>query len=92
MLKRKSIIALITGLLFIAAQLVSIAHAAEHPFHDASEICASFICLEQQDAAAPAAFADAIPCYTDDYEIGYELPVYLPGLYTNPARAPPLTA
>ena len=93
MLIRTRIIALVTGLLFMTGQLVSIVHAAEHPFHADIDICASFIGLEQQDATASAiVLADDVPCFSDEYEAGYQLPVYSPNLYTNPARAPPLTA
>ena len=47
----KQSVVLLAGLLLIAAQLVSLVHAAEHPFHAEDEICASFTAFEQHDHA-----------------------------------------
>ncbi len=47
---RQSVVFL-AGLLLIAAQFVSLVHAAEHPFHAEDEICASFTAFEQHDHA-----------------------------------------
>jgi hypothetical protein len=45
----KQFAVLMTGFLLIAGQLVSIVHAADHPFHADEEICAVFASLEQND-------------------------------------------
>ena len=56
--KHKQSVVLLAGLLLIAAQLVSLVHAADHPFHAEDEICAAFAAFEQHDhaiAVLPAA-------------------------------------
>ena len=47
----KQFVVLLAGLLLIAAQLVSLVHAADHPFHAEDEICAAFAAFEQHDHA-----------------------------------------
>jgi len=84
-------IALIAGLLLFAGQQASLAHAADHPFHDTSEICASFISLEQHDAAESATALTAdIFLYAGDYKIDLQSLVFFSHLNSNHARAPPL--
>jgi len=79
-------------LLLIAGQQISLVHAAEHPFHDTSDICASFISLEQQDTAVSAiVLAADLSRYSDEFAAGLQLPVYTSHTNTNHARAPPLT-
>ena len=54
----KQSVVILAGLLLIGAQLVSLVHAADHPFHEEEEICASFAAFEQHDhaiAVLPAA-------------------------------------
>ena len=56
--KHNQSVVLLAGFLLVAAQLVSLMHAAEHPFHTEDEICASFTAFEQHDhatAVLPAA-------------------------------------
>jgi hypothetical protein len=48
---RKQSVVLLLGLLLIAAQLVSLVHAADHPFHEEDEVCAAFASFEQHDHA-----------------------------------------
>lgn len=47
----KQFVVLLAGLLLIAAQLVSLVHAADHPFHAEDEICAAFASFEKHDHA-----------------------------------------
>jgi len=47
----KKPVVLLAGLLLIAAQLVSLVHAADHPFHEEDEICAAFASFEKHDHA-----------------------------------------
>ena len=47
----KQSVVVLAGLLLIGAQLVSLVHAADHPFHEEEEICAAFAAFEQHDHA-----------------------------------------
>ena len=67
-------------------------HATEHPFHDNSQICASFISLEHHDSTVSSiALTADLSSYTDEYESGHRPPVYTSNLNSNHAREPPLT-
>lgn len=74
MVKNTKVIALIAGMLLFAGQYSSILHAAEHLFHAPAEICASFISMEQHDAAVscitPAAARDP---YSDEFNSSSQL-------------------
>lgn len=48
---RKQFVVLLAGLLLFDAQLVSLVHAADHPFHAEDEICAAFASFEKHDHA-----------------------------------------
>ncbi len=92
MVKSTRVIALIAGLLLFAGQQAALVHAADHPFHDTSEICTSFISLEQHDTAVTViALAADFPRYSDAFETGHQLLVYISHFNSNHARAPPLT-
>jgi hypothetical protein len=47
----KQSVVILAGLLLIGAQLVSLVHAADHPFHEEEEVCAAFAAFEQHDHA-----------------------------------------
>jgi hypothetical protein len=47
----KQSVVLLAGLLLIAAQLVSLVHAAEHSFHAEDEVCAAFASFEKHNHA-----------------------------------------
>jgi hypothetical protein len=92
MVKRARIIVLVTGLLLLAGQLASLVHAADHPFHDTSEICVSLLCLEQHDTAVSAiALHVDFPRYADDFSISIQSQAHLSRPESNHARAPPKT-
>jgi hypothetical protein len=42
---------LVIGLLLLASQVISLAHAVEHPFHAPDEICAAFASFEHNNLA-----------------------------------------
>lgn len=90
--KRARIIVLVTGLLLLAGQLASIVHAAEHPYHDTSEICVSLLSLVQHDTAvsAIALLVDFLR-YADDFSISLESQAHLSCPESDKARAPPET-
>jgi hypothetical protein len=89
---RKQFVVFITGLLLFAGQLATIVHATEHPFHDNSQICASFISLEHHDATVSSiALTADLSFYADEHGSGHGLLVYTSNLNSNHAREPPLT-
>jgi len=47
----KQSVVLLAGMLLIAAQLVSLVHAAEHSFHAEDEICAAFASFDKHNYA-----------------------------------------
>lgn len=49
--KHRQSVVLLGALLLIAAQLVSLVHAADHPFHAEDETCAAFIAFEKHGHA-----------------------------------------
>ena len=72
--------------------MASLLHATEHPFHDNSQICESFISLEHHDATVSAIALTADPfSYAEIYEAGHGLLVYTSNLNSSHAREPPLT-
>lgn len=92
MAKRTRVIALIAGLLLFTGQQASLAHAADHPFHDISESCASFISLEHHDTdVSTIVLAADFSRYTDGFATGLQPLVYTSPLKSSLARAPPLT-
>lgn len=89
--KHTRVIALIAGLLLFAGQLSSVLHAAEHLFHAPSEICASFISMEQQDlAVTEITLAADFPLYSDEFKASHQLLELSSCINSNRARAPPL--
>jgi hypothetical protein len=52
---RRQFIAFSCILLFQLGSFATLAHAAEHPFHAHSDLCASFINFGQQDLSADVA-------------------------------------
>jgi len=90
--KRARIIVLATGLLLLAGQLASLVHAADHPYHDTSEICVSLLSLEQHDTAVSAiALLVGFLSYADDFSISLQSQAHLLCPESNHARAPPKT-
>jgi len=84
---------LLAGLLLIAAQLMSLVHAAEHPFHAHSEICVSFTSLEQHDTALAAASPVlTFSCLNTELE-SVLIPLLINScIHSKPARGPPASA
>lgn len=84
---------LLAGLLLIAAQLMSLAHAAEHPFHAHSEICVSFTSLEKHDTAlavdSPVVTFSCLNSGLESVHSPLLIVLYIP---SEPARGPPASA
>jgi len=91
MVKNTKVIALISGLLLFAGQLSSVLHATDHLFHAPSEICLTFVSMEQHDFAVPysvlAVERHQSPC---KFNSSSEMLVLNTFINANNARAPPL--
>jgi hypothetical protein len=86
---RKSVV-LLASLMLIVAQLLTLVHAAEHPFHDHEEICEILGAAEKHDtsaaAVAPAAY---FAHYSDELSPGNRARPAITAVYSCPARGPP---
>jgi hypothetical protein len=88
---RKQLVVLIAGLLLLASQMMSLAHAVDHPFHAANESCVSFISVEQHGfAVASVALLPIHFTCSDEFADSILLPAVESRVNTNPVRAPPL--
>jgi hypothetical protein len=86
----KQSVVLLAGLLLIAAQLVSLVHAAEHPFHDHDEICEILSAVEKHDTGtAVVAPAAGFSRYSDELNSGDLSGPATTAVYSYPARGPP---
>lgn len=87
----KQSVVLLAGLLLIAAQLVSLVHAADHPFHAEDEICAAFASLEKHDNAVAVLPAINLPPHITCKSVTGIVSVFVdsPSLIYQ-SRAPPL--
>ena len=92
MFPRKRFVVFLFNLLLLAGQVASLVHATEHPFHDDSQICESFISMEHHVATASAIVLTSDPSFcAEKYQAGQGLSVYASNLNFNYARGPPLT-
>mgnify|MGYP001817238329 CR=1 FL=1 len=88
----KQFVVLLAGLLLIAAQLVSLVHAAEHPFHDHDEVCEILSAVEKHDTgAAVVAPVVGFSRYSDELNSGDQSgPATIPAS-SYLARGPPVS-
>ena len=86
----KQSVVLLAGLLLILAQLFSLVHAAEHPFHEHDEVCEILSAVEKHGTGAAAVPPGAcFSCYSDDLDSGDLSGPAITAVYTCPARGPP---
>jgi hypothetical protein len=89
----RQFVVLLASLLLIAAQLVSLVHAAEHPFHDHDEICDFLSAIEKHDTgAAVVAPAACFSRYSDALNSGDLSGPATTEVFSHPARGPPAYA
>ena len=87
----KQFVVLLAGLLLFAAQLVSLVHAADHPFHAEDEICAVFASFEKHDHAVAVLPAVNLPPYITCKSVTGVVSVFVDKPFlVYKSRAPPL--
>ena len=87
---KKQSVVLLAGLLLIAAQLFSLVHSAEHPFHDHDEICDILGAVEKHKADAAAIESGvSFSRYSDEPNSGNLSWPVITAVYSYPARGPP---